>query len=341
MNRASVVFTAPRQVAVIEEPLQDPGPEQALVQTLYSAISPGTELLIYRGEFSDDMPVDESIPSLVGQFSFPLRYGYSCVGRVIATGKEVPRKWEGQLVFSFQPHTTHFIAKPDELLPVPQDISAQDAAFLSNMETAVSLCMDGAPLLGECVVVFGQGVIGLLTTAVLSRYPLESLLSLDCYPLRRKTSIEAGADASLDPIETDALEQLQVLQPSGADLAYELSGSPVALDQAIAATGYAGRVVVGSWYGKKRPALNLGGRFHRSRIRLLSSQVSNIAPQLSGRWTKSRRFEVAWDRLRDVQPKRWITHCLPLREAATAYGILDHTPEEAIQVVFEYPLGDP
>jgi threonine dehydrogenase-like Zn-dependent dehydrogenase len=95
--------------------------------------------------------------------------------------------------------------------------------------------------------------------------------------------------------------------------------------------------VVGSWYGKKLAALDLGGRFHRSRIRLVSSQVSSIAPELSGRWTKGRRFDVAWEMLRNIKPKRWITHCLPVSEAAEAYRILDETPGEAIQVIFEYP----
>jgi len=54
---------------------------------------------------------------------------------------------------------------------------------------------------------------------------------------------------------------------------------------------YSGRVVIGSWYGSKPVQLDLGGAFHRSRIRLISSQVSSLAPELSGRWDKSRRFE--------------------------------------------------
>ena len=166
--------------------------------------------------------------------------------------------------------------------------------------------------------------------------PLASLVTLDHYPLRRKASLEAGANASLDAGALDALEQLRRLQPAGADLVYEVSGSPAALDQAIAAAAYSGRVVVGSWYGKKQATLDLGGRFHRSRIRLLSSQVSSLAPELSGRWTKARRFELAWEMIRRVRPGRFITHRLPLSQAPEAYRLLDQSPEEAIQVVFEY-----
>ena len=336
MNRLSVVFTAPSQVSVSEEALPELAPDQVLVQTLVSAISPGTELLVYRGQFPEDLPVDESIPSLAGEFRYPLRYGYSAVGRVVAAGSQVDTGWEGRLVFAFQPHSSHFLAVPQELMVVPADIQPDEAAFLPNMETAVNLVMDGAPLVGERLAVFGQGIVGLLTAALLAQFPLASLVTLDCYPLRRDASLEGGASASLEPETPDALGQLRLRQPDGADLVYELSGSPAALDQAIAATAYSGRVVVGSWYGSTRVALDLGGRFHRSRIRLISSQVSSLAPELSGRWTKGRRFEVAWTMVRRVRPRRLITHRLPLSEAPRAYRLLDESPEEAIQVLFEY-----
>jgi threonine dehydrogenase-like Zn-dependent dehydrogenase len=108
------------------------------------------------------------------------------------------------------------------------------------------------------------------------------------------------------------------------------------LNEAIELTAFSGRIVVGSWYGEKRGELNLGGSFHRSRIKLISSQVSTIAPELSGRWDKSRRFEVAWSALQRIRPEKWITHRFPLEKAAEAYHLLDENPQETIQVVFEY-----
>jgi hypothetical protein len=67
------------------------------------------------------------------------------------------------------------------------------------------------------------------------------------------------------------------------------------LDAAIALTSFSGRIVIGSWYGEKRAPVDLGSIFHRSRIKLISSQVSTIAPELSARWDKTRRFAVAWE----------------------------------------------
>jgi threonine dehydrogenase-like Zn-dependent dehydrogenase len=125
-------------------------------------------------------------------------------------------------------------------------------------------------------------------------------------------------------------------EPLGADLVYELSGVPQALDQAIDIAGFDGRIVVGSWYGVKKALLNLGGRFHRDRIRLISSQVSTIRPALLGRWTKKRRLRMALNLLSDIQPERWITQRFPIERAEEAYELVDQYPDQTIQVLLTY-----
>jgi 2-desacetyl-2-hydroxyethyl bacteriochlorophyllide A dehydrogenase len=341
-TRHSVFFIAPFKVEVRTETLPEPKDGEVVVETLLSAISPGTEMLIYRGQFPSDSVVDTSIPVLAGDFQYPLKYGYSTVGRVIDLGSNVSHDWQDQLVFAFQPHQTYFIAPPDTLIRVPEAVSADDAVFLPNVETAVSFVLDAQPLIGEKVVVFGQGIVGLLTTALLSIFPLGTLVTVDPMPNRREASRTVGAEASLDPDSRGFFEILtshlnsHVSSYSGADLTFELSGNPHALDQAIAITGFNGRVIIGSWYGQKHTELNLGGAFHRSRIKLISSQVSTMTPELSGRWTKARRMNVAWEILKQVRPSRFITHRLPVSDASKAYSLIDQHPEQVIQVVLAY-----
>ena len=332
----SLYFTARQQVSVREETLPKLKATQVLVATLFSAISPGTECLIYRGEFPEGMAVDESIVDLSGEFTYPLKYGYAAVGQVVATGEDVEADWDGSLVVAFHPHESHFVADPSTLLPVPEDINAEDAAFLPTMETAVNFVMDGAPVIGEDVLVFGQGIVGLLTTSILAGFPLANLITFDEHALRRQTSCEAGAQASLYPNDAGFETLLRDQLPNGADLTYEISGSPAALEQALTVTGFNGRIVIGSWYGSKRATLNLGGSFHRSRIRMISSQVSSMAPEFDGRWTKMRRFEVAWEMIRQLKPSRLITHRFPIEQAAEAYQLLDKNPEKVIQILLTY-----
>ena len=329
MKSRTLVFAGPRQIVIEEQPVGSAHGDEVLIQTRFSGISAGTELLIYRGEAPPDLQADGNLPALSGTLTFPLRYGYSSVGEVVARGPEAPAELLGRMVFAFHPHASHFLAATEDVTPLPDDLPPEAALFLPAMETAINFLHDGAPLAGERVVVFGQGVVGLLTAALLARIPLSSLITVDPDPVRRATSLEFGAAQSLAPSELHGLAE-------HADLTYELSGDPQALDQAIAVTGFEGRVVLGSWYGTKRATLDLGGRFHRSRIRLVSSQVSTIASSLTGRWDKRRRLEFALRMVRAIEPVRLITHQVPIERAAEAYALLDTHREHVLQVVLTY-----
>jgi 2-desacetyl-2-hydroxyethyl bacteriochlorophyllide A dehydrogenase len=333
-SRRSLVFTAPRQVEVREDEMPAPGPEEVLVEAVVSAISPGTEMLAYRGRLPTGMALDATIPGLTGDSSYPIKYGYASVGRVVDAGRGVSGDWQGRLVFALHPHESHYVAAVADLAPIPAGLAAEHAALYPHAETAVTFLMDGRPVVGEDVAVFGQGVVGLITTNFLARLPLATLVAVDPLPLRRKRSLEMGAHRAVDPGDTDELLALA----ASCDLTYEISGSPAALSQAIAVTGFRGRVVIGSWYGDRAVELGLGGPFHRSRMTLVSSQVSTIDPQWSGRWTRERRSAVAWRMLRDVDVELLVTHRFPFSDAAEAYALVDQSPDDAIQVLLDYDV---
>ena len=330
----SLYFAGPRTVRIERETIPDPDPDEVLVESRVSAVSSGTELLIYRGEMPRDLPADESIDALGGDLTYPLKYGYATVGDVVATGSAVDDRWHGRTVFAFNPHESHVTAAPDDLVPVPKGLSPSTAALLPTAETATTLVMDGRPRVGERVVVFGAGMVGLVTTSVLAEFPLERLTVVEPVAHRREMAASLGADETLTPDRVARIGNRG--EPAGADLVYELSGKPTTLDDAIDAVGYDGRVVVGSWYGRKRAETDLGGFFHRNRIDVSSSQVSTLAPDLRGRWTKERRMDTAWDRLDDVATDRLVTHRVPFEDAAEAYRLLDEGPENALQVLLTY-----
>jgi len=334
-RRVSLVFAAPRRIELVAESVDAPAPGQALVRTLMSAISAGTELLAFRGQLGPDTPLDETLGTLGRRtFAYPFRYGYACVGEVVAVGEGVDSgAWIGRRVFGFHPHATMFLAPIADVLPVPEGLDPARAVLLAHMETAVNLILDGAPLYGENVLVIGLGTVGLLTTALLARFPLAVLAASE--PLSHRTQA-AAALAAPRQIVTGRDEVRRALEPRGADLIYELSGNPAALDDAIAAAGHEARVVVGSWYGEKRAHVDLGTSFHRRRLRLLSSQVSHIAAALSARWDRPRRFDAAWRALAEIDPGHLISHRVPFEDAAVAYGLLDESREQVLQVLLDY-----
>jgi threonine dehydrogenase-like Zn-dependent dehydrogenase len=335
MDRRSLYFTRPYETELRRTEFE-PTADGVVVETRVSAISSGTELLVYRGEAPTDLPADATIEALEGDLSFPVRYGYAAVGEVVATGAEVDDAWRGRDVFAFNPHESRFAARPADLVPVPGDVPPAAMALLPSVETATSLVLDGRPRLGERVVVFGAGPVGLCTVAVLSAFPLDRLVAVDPLAGRRERALELGADDAVTPERVTSVVETGGSDRDGADLVYELSGRPEALDDAVGVTGYDSRVVVGSWYGTRRASLDLGGDFHRDHVSIESSQVSTLAPDSRGRWTKDRRMGTALERLRDLETGSLISHRVPFEDAPEAYRLLDEHPEDALQVLLTY-----
>jgi 2-desacetyl-2-hydroxyethyl bacteriochlorophyllide A dehydrogenase len=346
MNARQLWFTKPRQIDIREQQLSQPAQGQILVKTNCSAISAGTEMLVYRGQLPADIALDATLESLQQQQTYPLQYGYACVGRVEQIGAEVNSSWQDKQVFAFQPHASHFITTPDQVIALPDGLDPESAVFLANMETAVNLVLDGSPALGERVVVLGQGIVGLLLSSLLAQFPLAELYALDGIAERRARALRLGVKQVFDPAsETQiaALNQdlqlpVQLLETpgAGADLIYEVSGVPEALNLAIDLCSYSGRIVIGSWYGSKSANIQLGGAAHRNRIKFISSQVSTIAPELTGRWDKARRFQTAWEMIRRLQPQELISHRVPLERAGSVYELLDRSPEKVLQAIITY-----
>jgi alcohol dehydrogenase len=285
-------------------------------------------MLVYRDEVPPELSVDETIDAFEDTFSYPLQYGYASVGRVTAVGEGVDDEWLDRRVFAFNPHESHFLADPETL--VPTTLSDERALLIPNAETAVNFVMDARPRIGARVVVFGQGPVGLLTTALLSEFPLSELVAVDRYETRRQLSESLGADRAVSPDAVDGAIE------SDADVAFELSGNPTALDDAIDVTGYAGTVIVGSWYGTKDVALDLGGAYHRSHIRIRSSQVSRIDPDHADRWDKDRRLGFVRSWLAEHDLSALFTHEFDVDRAAEAYRLLEKRQDEAVQIVFTY-----
>lgn len=334
-------FMAPYSVEFRGQELAEPGPDEILVRTLFSGISAGTEMLAYRGQLPRNQALDPNMEALENQAtSYPLQYGYASVGRVEAAGNKVDQGIIGRHVFALQPHATHYITRAMSVVKLPRSMNPEAAVFLANMETAVNLVLDAKPALGENVVILGQGVVGLLVSAILSHFPLAGSYALEPIPLRRDTARILGVENAIaleDESEMEAMKStLNTTPGQGADLVLELTGSPEALNLAVELCAYSGRIIVGSWYGNKPVTLDLGGRFHRERIEIISSQVSSISPELSGRWDRDRRFATALAMIESTRPEKLITHRIEFGSAHEAYKLLDEAPETVLQAVLTY-----
>ncbi|KAL1522681.1 hypothetical protein AB1Y20_017659 [Prymnesium parvum] len=304
---------APRSVGFV---LRTPPPlldaDTVEVRSIVSMISGGTELLMYRGDFDvSDEPLDKTIGGLKDAgLAYPMSYGYALVGTVTAAGAHVPMGWLGKRVFTFAPHAEAAYTRFPSLL---EWCSPADAAFLPSAETALSIAHDAHPRTGEVVYVFGAGVIGLLVIAALQGSA--AVTAVDPVASRRDLALRLGAAAAVSP---------EQLRRRAADVSIECSGNPAALQAALDGTRDAGTVVLASWYGRKAVTLALGTRFHRSHLKIIASQVSEVVGEHAARWSKARRFEAAWALIERVRPSEKLPlTTLPFPNAAEAYDLLD------------------
>lgn len=330
----AVWFPAPRQVEIRDEPSRAVGGREIRVRAIASGISAGSEMLVYTGGAPREMPPD--LPTIGGDFGFPLKFGYASVGWVVESGPRVNALAADDLVFVLHPHQTEYVVPADMATPLPPGLSPEIGVFSANLETAVTVTLDAHPRLGEAAMVSGQGVLGLLITMLLRRAGAGQIIAVEPEPRRREAALRAGADHALAPGD-DLLPAVEELTGGrGADVAVEASGNPAALQACIDASATGATVVVASWYGTRTASLSLGEAFHRRRIRLVGSQVSTLDPALAPRWDRARRTALVSKLLCELPLAALVTHRFPFREAAAAYELLERRPGEALQVVLDY-----
>eukprot|EP01062_Namystynia_karyoxenos_P052131 TRINITY_DN4141_c6_g1_i2.p1 TRINITY_DN4141_c6_g1~~TRINITY_DN4141_c6_g1_i2.p1 ORF type:complete len:1113 (+),score=311.98 TRINITY_DN4141_c6_g1_i2:71-3340(+) len=329
-ERRALVFAAPRDVRVEPRPSPPPAPGQVSIAAECSLISSGTELKFWRGDFeADPEPLDSAIAGMGGAMRYPLEYGYSLCGEVSAVGAGVGVELLGQRVFAFHAHASRALAAADSVLRVPAGIAAEDAVYLPAVETALSIAHDAHPRYGESVLVVGQGLIGLLVTALLSRSGAREVEAVEPDRARRAWATRLGATSARRP---SAPSTSAAAASGGFDVTIDVTGRAAGLQLAIDSARRGGRVVAASWLSGT-VALELGTRFHRSQLTLVASQVSELPAAVRGTWDKERRFAAAWDVIAELRPSRMLTTLrVPLEEAAAAYPRLAEGAEVAVQI---------
>ncbi len=234
MNRhaKAVVFTRPNEVALQPVTLPACGPGEVVCETLYSFVSPGTELRVLSG-------VSES------KGKFPLVPGYAWVGRVIEVGGELQGWKEGELVTGRNPvpipglgflwggqasHHRAEVTGYDSVLKLPEGADPWD--YVATEVAAISWrgVSSAFPAPGETAVVIGQGLIGAFNALWLLQHGAR-VIAVDPVASRLARARKWGCRA-VDPAAGDAREQIAALAPGGADLVFESSGSRAGVELA-------------------------------------------------------------------------------------------------------------
>ena len=329
MRARALRFVAPYRVELDEVPISAPATGELLVRTAFSGISAGTEMLAYRGEIDRGLVLDEALGALSGTFAYPFAYGYSAVGTVEGSRASMA---EGSLVFAFHPHQDVFVVAEDEVIALTGE-DPRHATLLPLVETALQVCLDAGPRLGDDVVVLGLGCVGALTGALLARAGARVLAS-EVHQVRRDAAARLGIEAVAP--ERLAAAVAETTGGRGAALVVEATGDPHVLADALRLLAHEGTALVCSWYGTKTAPLPLGAEFHRRRLTIRSSQVSTIPSELSGRWDRRRRRAAARALLSELPLEVLATHEFAFDRAGDAYAAVDRGEPGLIHAALRY-----
>ena len=279
MTAARAFWTvAPGQGEIRGETLPATVPGHLLVHTIASGVSRGTESLVFAGGVPASQYQAMRAPLMGGEFPFPVKYGYSTVGRIANGGR----------VFALHPHQDVFLAPEGMCIPVLDAVPTPRAVLAANMETALNLLWDAAPLAGEHMLVIGAGVVGLLCAALLARIPAAQVTVVDTNRSRAELARRFGCAFALPEAA-----------PPDQELVVHASASEAGLRLALACAAFEARIIEVSWFGDRAPTLPLGEAFHARRLRLIASQVGAVAPSMRGRRSHGERLAMAIELLAD------------------------------------------
>ncbi|WP_277811596.1 zinc-dependent alcohol dehydrogenase [Chromohalobacter canadensis] len=285
-NAQAFWIQAPGHGEVRQHALPNRQAHELLVRTRYSAVSRGTESLVFQGKIPESEYTRMRAPFQEGDFPGPVKYGYANVGVV----EEGPDAWCGREVFCLYPHQTRYVIPVEAVVPLPEDLPAARAVLAANMETAVNALWDAGPRVGDRISIVGAGVVGSLVAWLCQQTAGARVQLLD---------IDAGK------AELAAALGLPFRHPHDAegeqDIVINASGNPHGLRSALALAGYEAEVIELSWFGRDEVTLPLGEAFHSRRLTLRASQVGGVSPARRARRSHAQRLQLALTLLRDAR----------------------------------------
>ncbi|MEM8967615.1 MAG: zinc-binding alcohol dehydrogenase [Bacteroidota bacterium] len=275
------------------------------IETAFSLVSSGTETLVATGRVPAELHELMQVPYQEGDFSFPVKYGYSLVGKVVEGTTELI----GKHVHLLHPHQSQCVVNFQDVTIIPEEVPSRRAVLASNLETALNAIWDSRISAGDRVLVVGMGLIGSLVAQLVDQFPATQVSVVDTNDVRREFARQQG---------------FSLYEPSDAsfDIAFHTSGSSAGLQICVDAVGYEGKIVELSWYGTRAVEVQLGGSFHQQRKQIISSQVSRLPPHRQSRWDYRRRKQTVLELLKDDVWDNFLTAAVDFTDSPALFDKL-------------------
>ncbi len=292
---------------------------QVKIKSLYSMISLGTERIVSKGEVPVNMYSSMTVQHMEGSFEFPIKYGYSLVGEIEGTSKNV-------LVHLMHPHQSYCDVKEEDYFEVKEKIPPQRACLASNLETCLNAIWD-ARLDGneKRIAVLGFGSVGALLAETLRLYVGIDPLVIEPNPWKIQKAKSLG------------FEVVAAFCEKNFEVVFNTTANETALNSGLAALALEGTLIELSWYGNRPVQINLGESFHTLRLKIISSQVGQI-PKHMQPMTYLKRKEIVFKLLENEIYDEYISRIINLEEAPKLFEEIRKGPlKEDLIILIKYP----
>ena len=263
----------------------EPGPGQVLVRTLRSAVSRGTETLVFRGGVPADQVAEMRAPFQEGDFPGPVKYGYLNVGRVEHGPWRTSSAARSSASTRTRPPTS---SPPRRSCRCPRACRPSGPCSPARSRPPSTPC--GMPRRSSATASpsWGAAWSGSAWPGCSAGIPGVEVTVVDVDPAKEAVAAALGAAFALPSDAT-----------GGRDLVVHTSGSADGLQLCLDLLAADGTVLDLSWYGDAEVTLRLGGAFHSRRLAIRASQVGSVSVARRGRRSTGDRLRLALDLLRD------------------------------------------
>lgn len=331
MANPTVVFTDPGTVVLKERERPTPGEDEVLIETDTTLVSTGTELTVLSGEFPEG-----SVWADYG--SYPFTAGYSNVGTVRERGPEADVE-VGTRVATWSPHAAWVTAPAEECVPVPEAVSNDEAALFAIGQIVANGVRRGRIDWGECVAVFGLGILGQLAVRFAHLAGAEHVVGVDLADDRIGFLPDRPGVHGVNPEERDPADAIEESAGRPADVAMEVTGNPDAIPGEFDVLREQGRLVLlSSPHGET--TLDFHDRVNVPSVEIIGAHELSHPPVATPQtpWTKARNAELFFAFLQqgrlDVEPL--FTHAVDAADAPDLYRELLADRSQAMAVRLEW-----
>jgi len=338
------VAISPDQVAIIDYELPALAEGQVRVRTRYATAKHGTEMAFLKGYAAQRGRYDRELglflprPEVPG-VPRPMGIGNMFVGEIIEAGSGVTNLKVGDRVLGYGGfRQVHTVART-RCWKMPAGLSWKSAVCLDPADFAMAAVRDGNVRVGDAVVIFGMGAIGLMAVQIALLAGAQPVIAVEPLDNRREAAAACGADALLDPSSRDVgIEVRHLTGHRGADVAIEYSGNVEAVQAALKAVAFGGTVVAGAFPGPYPAGLDLGAEAHLNIPNIVFSRACSEPNREHPRWDEARIYATCWRLICEgrLSGEAIVAPVVPFADLPTEYLKIATAPGENVKLGVEF-----